>query len=212
MEQQIPITKYDKPKAKSLFVLFKAAELFGVFLLTFGFYGLGSVVYKYFPELYKLNGPIGASCISYPCVWFRGFITFFSGIIVLGFAVCIGYVVFVIIKAWIKANWNLAKRFAEDSDAKAKRLKEKNKLLLINNIKKRKRDREIYGCCEGDEVEIIGKRSNHFGEKGEIMCIDRDGYVKVKFRNHSHLYIQRNIKITKKIPLTKSKTKIGGEK
>ncbi len=203
IQQQVAITKYDKPKAKGLFVLFKALELFGIFLFFVGFYGLGQLVQKYFPGVYSYF--IKDGCVSYACMWGVGFLAFI--LIVLGLIVAFYLVLLLILifGAWIKANWNLAKRFSEDQDAKEKRLKEKKKLLLINNLERMKRDREIYGCCVGDEIEIIKKGACHLGDRGEIARIDSDGEYKINFGNHSHLGRQRDFKITKKQKLVGAK-------
>ncbi len=194
MANKIQITKYDKPKAKGLFILFKALELFGVFLFFVGFYGLGVLVNKYFPNLYLfMDGRT-----DYLYLWGIGFLTFMFIIFALVIAFLIGLLLVLILSGWVKANWNLAKRFSEDKDAKEKRLKEKKKLLLINNLERMKRDREIYGCCKGDEVEIIKKGAHHIGDKGELVRIDSGGEYKINFGNHSHIGGQRDFKVTKK--------------
>ena len=218
METEIAITKYDKPRAKGFFVLFKALELFGVFLLTFGFYGLGCLVQKHFPKLYGLTC-WEENCVSYLCMWSLGFLTFLLLVCALSCAGCIGYAIFYIIKSWIKGNWNMAKRFAEDSDAKAKRLKQQE-------VNEKKEQRSKFGYCVGDEVEIVEANEDDkcdedyeddgdqfLGKKGEIVEIVGKGHPRVSFDGkHNPLFYKSEIKITKKYPIKIGYAKLGGGK
>ncbi len=200
MKTEIAITKYDKPRAKGLFALFKALELFGVFLLTFGFYGLGSLVHKHFPEFYFILN--SDSCVSYFCIWITGLVTFlFVGMVLFG-AVLLLIGICLLIKKWVQGNWYLAKYFAEDKDAKEKRL---------NEIKKQ--DRKKRGYCVGDEVEIVLGNSHHKGLNGNIIKFYNNGNLKVDFGNHDHNYYKSEVKVIKKYPIkigyakTEGKTK-----
>lgn len=217
MEQKIAITKYDKPRAKGFFVLFKALELFGVFLLTFGFYGLGCLVHKHFIEFY--NVILNDGCASYLCMWWVGLGTFLLLCITLFVAGCIGYAIFSIIQVWIKGNWNMAKRFAEDSDAKAERINQQE-------VNEKKEQRSKFGYCVGDEVEIVEANEDDkcdedyeddgdqfLGKKGEIVEIVGKGHPRVSFDGkHNPLFYKSEIKITKKYPIKIGYAKLGGGK
>lgn len=174
MKTEIEITKYNEPKAKGLFALFKALELFGVFLLTFGFYGLGSLVCKHFPKGYTFAGePLCGG--SYFEIWVAGLMIFLIICILLICVGTIGLVIYLLIKKWIKGNWNLAKRFAEDPKDKEKRLKQQE-------VKEKKEQRLKFGYCVGDEAKYIykgGDTSNHprLGQKCKILKIGENGNI-----------------------------------
>ena len=162
MTNKIPITKYDPTRVKWYFALFKFLELFGVFLLTFGFYGLGCLVYKYFPGFYNVALMEYSSCTGYFCTWWVGFFAFLDIALRLILVCAVGYLIYLIIKAWIKGNWNLAKRYSEDLNAKAKRLKQQA-------VEDKKLERHTPNP----------KRIFHIGDKVQIDCEDlkRDGQI-----------------------------------
>lgn len=201
MKNKIPITKYNVPRAKWYFVLFKFLELFGVFLFTFGFYGLGCVVLKHCPWFYNLSYMSNSVCTSYLCIWFTGFLAFFGIFASLYIGGIILYWIYNIIKAWIRGNWNLAKKVAEDKTAKAKRLKEEKVLKKERELNKKKLDRGRWGYCAGDEVKILSQQ-RHLGEKGKIVRCGRDGEIKVFVGGHYHLFKNTSCKVTKKQKLT----------
>ncbi len=174
MTDKIEITKYDKPKAKWYFALLKFLELFGLFLFVVGFQGLGNLVYKHLPKFYG-NILVESSCVSYSCMWFVGFVSFIG--------ICLGLVgvfmvlvlLYIIIEAWVKGNWCLAKRFAEDKDVKLKRLKEQE-------LDEKKAQRKKFGYCVGDEAKYICKEKSasnrkRLGQKCKILKIDDDGDI-----------------------------------
>ena len=220
MSNKIQITKYDKPRAKWYFALFKFLELFAIFLFTFGFYGLGSLVYKHFPTIYSFFTMYGGS--NYFLMWFVGFLIFLTAVLALLVTAGILCLVYSIIKAWIKGNWNLAKGCTEDKTVKAKRLKQQE-------LEDKRADRKKWGYCVGDEVRITGKSiiagEEHTGDGGTIVRIDGDGNSKInfgkhshwyskhnfKFGKHSHWYSKHNFKITKKQNLGVANKKLAGK-
>lgn len=201
MTNKIEITKYDPTRAKWYFALFKFLELFGVFLFTFGFYGLGSLVCNHFPNFFTNFGEPACDG-SYFMTWSVGLMTFCLMFIGLAFALGILYVVYSIIKAWMKGNWNLAKRCSEDKTAKAKRLKEEE-------LEQKKADRKRWGYCVGDEAKYIcneDKTGNweRFGQKCKILKIDKDGDIYPEWEDGTiggvdgkHVFIS-SFKVTKK--------------
>ena len=118
---------------------------------------------------------MGKFCVSYLCVWFQGLFIFFIIVVSLVSASLIGFLIFLIVSSWVKGNWNLAKRFSEDKDAKEKRLKEQE-------VEEKLKDREEYGYCVGDEAKYICENSDasnrrRFGQKCKILEIDRKGDI-----------------------------------
>ena len=200
IKQQIAITKYDKPRAKCLFALFKALELFGVFLLTFGFYGLGFLLLKHFPRLY--SDGLQNRCVSYLCIWVVGFSSFLCLIIALIIAGLIGYVIFLLIKDWIKANWNLAKYFTEDPKDKEKRLKQQEIANKKLDMEEKKKQRSKFGYCVGDEVEIIysslESAKKFVGTIGKILKIKEEGAINITNDNSYYTWEPNRFKLTKK--------------
>ncbi len=207
MKNKIEITSYNPTRAKWYFALFKFLELFGVFLFTFGFYGLGCLVLKHCPWFYNLSYMSNSVCTSYLCIWFTGFLAFFS--IFALFCIIIGalHIIYIIIQFWIKSNWNLAKKVAEDKTAKAKRLKEEE---LIQ----KRADRKKYGYCVGDEAKVTcvvdedgdGEEDTTgnecIGRNGEILEIRSDGTAKISNCNpEDYNWYKKEFKITKKQPL-----------
>jgi len=200
MKNKIEITKYDKPRARWYFALFKFLELFGVFLFTFGFYGLGSLVYKHLPGIYNHITRMEANPMSYYSMWLVGFIIFLWVILALLLIGSSLYVIYHIIKAWVKGNWKMAKSCAEYVGAKAKRLKQQGLELKIA-------DRERWGYCVGDEVKIVltqnGLGKQFVGTKGKILEICNKGAVKLPQPN-SYWWDKVELKITKKQNLKRS--------
>ena len=213
MKNKIPITKYNVPRAKWYFVLFKFLELFGVFLFTFGFYGLGCVVLKHCPWFYNLSYMSNSVCTSYLCIWFTGFLAFFG----IFASLCIGgvilYWMYNIIKAWIRGNWNLAKKAAEDKTAKAKRLKQQELEKKRVELEEKRADRAKWGYCVGDEAKYICRDKDaankaRLGQKCKILKIDKVGDISPEWEDGTtggviKKYVKSSsFKITKKQKLT----------
>ena len=87
----------------------------------------------------------------------------------------VGFVIYHIIKSWVKGNWNLAKKCAEDKDAKVKRLNEEE-------LAKKRADRTRWGYCAGDEAKYICKveraeNRKRFGQKCKILWVNKYGNI-----------------------------------
>ena len=175
---------------------------------------MGVLVNKYFPNLYLfMDGRT-----DYLYLWGIGFLTFMFIIFALVIAFLIGLLLVLIIRVWVKANWNLAKRFSESKTEKAKRLKAQevaNKKLAMEEKKQalieKKQDRKELGYCVGDEAEYIYKGKDHtgnwrrFGQKCKILEIDEIGDIYPKWEDGTdgsiggEKFIQNSsFKITKK--------------
>jgi len=176
---KLKVLKYDKVKARWFLALLKFSELFVVFLLVFGFHGLGSLVYNNFPEIYYYF--IKSGVVSFGNLWFCGFGTFIFGLCGL----CTGWVVvslvYIIFKAWFKANWRWAQVLSEDKKSKQERLKEKEKLKLIEDIEEMNKDRERWGYCRGDiAFRLFRGTFGKVGDKYEITYVDNEGNFNCK--------------------------------
>ena len=175
MTNKIEITEYNKPKARWYFALFKFLELFGLFLFTFGFYGFGCLVIKYCPWFYKFSIISIDSCTGYLCIWLAGFVAFIVVCCLLLLGGFILWVIYQIIKSWIKGNWNLAKKYAESKEDKKKRLDEEE-------LAQKKADRKKWGFCAGDEAKYVYNEDKignwrRFGQKCKILKIDNAGDI-----------------------------------
>jgi len=150
------IINYNKKKARRNFVLFKISEIFGLFLVFFGFEKLGHLLTQTFlPNASGLPG-------TYFGWWVLGFLEIGAIFIGLVFICAIGILILSILKAWIKANWEWAKKSVEEPNSKIERLKEKQKLKEYLEIVEKEKDREKYGVCIGDE--FIPKRNLYFSD------------------------------------------------
>ena len=205
---RLKVLKYDKQKARSNFILFKLAELLGLFLFVFGFHGLGSIVYNSFPKLY--DSIVGSMSTNYLATWFVGFSTIILGI--FGILIIYGclYVVCKIIKTWIKANWRWAKEAAEDEGYKIERLSEQKKLKEVERIES---DRKSLGYCVGDKIKYKEARdypcschapNGAYGKKATLRKVYPSGSFRVKEFNEEGNCKEKEIeKVVQKIDITK---------
>jgi len=206
---KLKVLKYDKIKARWLLALLKFGELFAVFLLVFGFHGLGSLVYNNFPELFRF---FGLEVANFGNLWLCGFYVFFFGICALLVIYEIIWIIYSIFKAWFKANWRWAKVLSEDKKSKQERLKEKEKLKLIKKIEKMDEDRKKFGYCVGDEIVFKNVEdypkdchapNGAYGEKATIKSINSEGKFLVEEFNETGLCAKKEIARVIKIPIPK---------
>lgn len=182
-KMETKVINYDKKKAKRNFVLFKLAELFGLFLFFFGFEKYGHLASK----VYLILWPESVLPGTYFGWWGLGLVSMFFTLSLLGVCYIIIYGLYHLILGWLKLNWKWAQRSTEDSTSKIERLKEKEKLKLVKEIEEKERQRKEYGYCVGD-IAISKKtcksetRENLTkGKKYEIMQIrDDEGDLKIE--------------------------------
>ncbi len=175
---RLKVLKYDKQKARSNFILLKLGELFGLFLLIFGFETLGRFLY------YKWDW-LDFIPVTYMEFWLYGFLSLGLILLIAFSAFVIGYTTIYILIHWVKLNWFWAKRAAEDEDAKLERLSEQKKLKKIKKIEELEEDRKKYGYCIGDTTIRIeeGEYSwEKIGDKGEIVYINNKISFDAKFK------------------------------
>lgn len=196
------VIDYDKSKAKRNFVLFKLAEVFGVFLFLFGFNPLGKFSYSILGDFFIISPE------SYMDFWMSGFLTLFCLYVGVVALCAIGYIVNVLIKLWIKSNWEWAKKSVENPKSKIERLKEKEKLKSYKKRIPKMNDRKKYGYCKGDlvlikrEAEDLIKNKrykiNEVGSDGKAWVTDEEGDSHCVIRGDDNYYRYELIK--QKIP------------
>ncbi len=108
-------------------------------------------------------------------MWLVGFVILLFTCIWLVIVFICGCLLYITIESWVKGNWCLAKKFAEDKDAKEKRLKKQE-------LDEKKQQRKEWGYCVGDEAEYINKDEDvanrkRLGQKCKILEIDDDGDI-----------------------------------
>lgn len=170
------IIDYDKDKAKRWFAFLKILEVLGVFLLTFGLYGLGIVTSSIL---------LAKDYVYVYGYWVLGLLLILLIILILAILLVIGLLAYLVVKEYLKLNWKWAKLIAENPAGKKKRLaKEKAERIAEDN-----EIRKEYGFCIGDEVEIkkckVGKiyggckfkkkMVKHIGERYDVYKQDDEG-------------------------------------
>ena len=117
-------------------------------------------------------------------------------VIILYITICLvfftlfGLLIYIILKAWIKANWRLSQRHTEYIWATTERQREQKKLDTINKIDQQKIDRKRYSYCVGDEAEYTCKRENatnrkRLGQKCKIAGLSSRGNIYPHWENKS---------------------------
>jgi len=176
---RLEVLNYDKNKAKFKFALFKFLELFGLFIIIFGFETLGRWSY----ENLQVYLSIYFVPTTYFGFWLYGLVTFITFLVAVSIITLAIYTVYLIVKEWVKLNWRWAKISSEDDGAKAERLLDQSKLKEIKRIKKLKSDRKKFGYCKGDTA--IREKSGDFGwigDKYEIKKVWSNGNLDLDFK------------------------------
>lgn len=192
---KLKVLKYDKVKASVYFAWFKFLELMAVLLFFTGPYYFGKWIIE--SGIYALLPTIVQNVLIFPLtylhVWHFGeyliatscVLLCLVAIILWGMLYLINFVskgVYWLVKAWIKANWKMSTRHAEDPMAIAERLSEQVKLDFIKKVEKKEKEREKYGFCVGDEAKYICQKKDvpnrkRLGQKCKILKIDNEGDI-----------------------------------
>jgi len=193
---KLKVLKYNKEKARWLFSLLKFSELFAVFLFIFGFHGFGYLIYNNFPKFYLWFIPSGV--VNFYYLWVCGITTIIFGIFALLITFSISWLIYLIIKSWVKANWKWAKTLAEDKEVKEERLNEQKKLDEIKRIEKLEKQREKFGYCVGDTaLRVKNGTFGKVGDKYKIDYVDYDGDIDCIYGNKSRNCTTENFKFIK---------------